>query len=108
VSLREVALKTSLDTDDRKLYEKWDTARRHLNELEIFAFAYVYDFADRKLLAAAACGGMVRSDAYFKELIDVFREKFGNAQAWQIIPQAVRMMEREYGPGCKNLYSPGR
>jgi hypothetical protein len=51
---------------------------------------------------------MVRSNAYFKELIDVLREKFGYAQSWQIIPQAVGMMERQHGPGCKNLYSPAK
>jgi hypothetical protein len=106
VSLLDTALKTRLDTNDRELYEKWDTARRHLNELEIIAFAYVYDFADRKLLAAAACGGMVRGNAYFEKLIEVLRDKFGYAQSWQIIPQAVKMMEREYGAGCRDLYSP--
>ena len=106
VSLLDTSLKARLGTSDRELYEKWDTARRHLNELEIFAFAYVYDFADRDLLAAAACGRMVRSNAYFKELIDVLREKFGYAQSWQIIPQAVGMMERQHGPGCRDLYSP--
>jgi hypothetical protein len=104
-SLLDTSLKTYIGEKDRELYEKWDTARRHLNELEIFAFAYVYDFADRKLLAAAACGRMVRSNAYFKELIEVLRVKFGYAQSWQIIPQAVTMMEREYGAGCENLYS---
>jgi hypothetical protein len=103
-SLLDTSLKVKFDTEDRELYEKWDTARRHLNELEIFAFAYVYDFADRKLLAAAACGPMVRSNAYFKELIDVLKEKFGYAQSWQIIPKAVTMMEHDWGTGCEKIY----
>lgn len=105
VSLLETSRKPHLDSSDRELFEKWDTARRHLNRLEIFAFAYVYDFADRKLLAASACGAMVRSNAYFGALIDVFRDEFGYAQSWQIIPQAVEMMQREYGEGCEKLYS---
>jgi hypothetical protein len=51
---------------------------------------------------------MVRSNAYFKHLIDVFREKYGYAQSWQIIPEAVEMMEREHGRGCEKLYLPPR
>jgi hypothetical protein len=39
-SLRDIALKARFEGNERELYEKWETARRHLNELEIIAFAY--------------------------------------------------------------------
>jgi hypothetical protein len=57
------------------------------------------------LLAASECGSLIRSNAYFKELIDAFREKYGSAQSWQIIPKAVTMMERDFGKGCATLYA---
>lgn len=103
--LRDIALKRDFTAEDYRTYEKWDVARRHLNGLELFAFSYVYNFSDRTLLAASGCGALMRSNAYFKELIDAFREKYGTAQSWQIIPKAVTLMERDFGKGCATLYA---
>jgi hypothetical protein len=91
---------------DPQLYYKWNLARKHLNQVETLAFAYIHDLADAEILATSTCASMARSNLYFKELIDVFRSEFGAGQSWQVIPQAVRAMESQYGePGCKNLPS---
>lgn len=95
----------SVPVDQRATYEKWDTARKHLNQLEIFAFAYVYGYVDRELLAAAICAPLVRSNLYFGPLINAFRGQLGLAQSWQIIPHAVKLMERDYGKECETLYA---
>jgi hypothetical protein len=48
---------------------------------------------------------MVRSNAYFKELIGEIRDKFGPPQSWQIIPKAVEMREHDFGKVCERLYA---
>jgi hypothetical protein len=104
--LLEIALAEDLKNDeDRKRYEKYDVARRHLNELEGLAFAFVYDYASRELIAAAQCARLVRSNRYFEELFKAFRDKLGLGQSWQIIPYAVKLMEQDYGSGCDRLYA---
>lgn len=102
-----VALKTNLEPNDRNLYLQWDSARRHLNNLEIFAFAYVYDFAERRFLAVASCSAMARSNSYFAALIHAFRNRIRVSQSWQLIPKAVEMMQHDFGTGCENAYPAG-
>ena len=87
------------------LSDKWNVARRHLNELEPVAFGYVHDLGDREILAAAMCLNMSRSSEYFKALIDRFAKEFPG-HTWQIIPQAVRLMEEQWGPRCNRLGPP--
>jgi hypothetical protein len=91
---------------DQGVYERWNTARKHLNRLEEVAFAYVFDFVEPEILAASACSTLVRSNQYFKALIEVFRREYGDRHSWQLIPQAAALMESRYGPECKNLQSP--
>ena len=81
-------------------HHRWNVARKHLNNLEPLAFAYAYDLADPKIIAANACGLMTRSYQYFKELIDLFREKLGPGQSWQVIPRVVNDMNDRYRPEC--------
>jgi hypothetical protein len=89
--------------EDEKLCHEWDVARRHLNQLEVQAFAYVHDLADSEILAATTCVYMARSYQYFRELIAVFRTQYGAGQSWQVIPQAVELMQSRYGTECANL-----
>jgi len=84
--------------------ERYNLARRHLNRLEPLAFAYVHDVAEPEVLAASICPVMVRSNFYFQELIQVFGENLGPAQGWQVIPRAVKSMERDYGSNCEKLF----
>jgi hypothetical protein len=86
-------------------YRKWDAARRHLNQLEIVAFAYKYNLADRNILAAAACRSIVRSNLYFRELIEALRQEYGAGHSWQLIREAAAKMEESYGPECQGLQS---
>jgi hypothetical protein len=87
---------------DKELYDEWNVARKHLNQLESIAFAYVHDLGDRKTLAAATCLYMARSSRYFKELIDIFGRELPG-QSWQVISEAVSRMEKRYGTDCANL-----
>jgi hypothetical protein len=86
-------------------YRKWDAARRHLNQLEIVAFAYKNNLADQKILAAAACRSIVRSSLYFRELIEALRQEYGAAHSWQLIREAAAKMQESYGPECQGLHS---
>jgi hypothetical protein len=85
------------------LCNRYDTARKHLNRLQTFAFVYVNELTDRKILAASVCREMARSNRYFKTLIDAFKSEFGEGHTWQVIPQAVTALEARYGEECKNL-----
>jgi hypothetical protein len=82
------------------LYPKYNVARQHLNYLEPIAFAYVHGLGDRKILANSACLSLVRSHKYFEKLIDVFGERFGHLQPWQVIRQAVIQMKADYPGAC--------
>jgi hypothetical protein len=89
--------------ENEALCAKWDVARKHLNELEPVAFAYVHDFADSEILAAAMCVYMVRSFRYFEQLILALRELYGPGHTWQVIKQAVTSMQQKHGEECKDL-----
>ncbi len=93
---------------DKDLYVRWNAARKHLNRLEEVAFAYIYDFVDSEILAASSCAPLVRSNQYFKALIEAFRRDYGDRHPWQLIPQAAALMESRYGPECKNLQFPAK
>jgi hypothetical protein len=96
--------KKEKDHEDNKL-EAYNTARRHLNALQDLAFAYVHATADRETLARAVCPAMSKSRFYFGPLIAEFRADVGVSQSWQVIPEAVDMMERKFGGReCPDLY----
>jgi hypothetical protein len=92
------------DKDPGK-FKRWDLARKYLNRIETIAFPYVYDLANRKILATSACGSVTRSNRYFVHLITIFGRYFGGGQSWQVIPRAGKMMEDEWGTNCAKLSS---
>jgi hypothetical protein len=100
-------LKASVDPEDAA-YDKWNTARKHINRLEESAFAYVHDLGDRQILAASVCISMAKSYCYFKTVIDAFGCEFGEEKhPWQLIPLALNKMEAEHGPECGKTSSSG-
>jgi hypothetical protein len=89
--------------DHADLCKKWDVARKHLNEIEPVAFAYVHNLGDSKIIAASTCVYMSRSFKYFERLIEAFRALYGNGHSWQAIAHAVTNMKNEYGDECTKL-----
>jgi hypothetical protein len=75
-------------------YEKWNVARRHLNELEDIAFAYVHRLVDRDILSASKGQYLKRSARYFSPLIEKLRVEYGDEHGWQVIKKALQLMER--------------
>jgi hypothetical protein len=71
-------------------------------KLAYVAFAYVHGLGDPKLLADAECLGMVRTNKYFAELIEVFGgpQGYGRLQPWQVLREAVTKMKDEYPKAC--------
>lgn len=77
-------------------YKKWNAARKHLNSLETLSFAYVYRIADRHILAETVGLEIVRSAAYFAELIKLVAEDYPtHAHTWLIIPKAAKLLEEK-------------
>lgn len=85
---------------DSGKHEEWNVARKHLNAVETLAFAYMHEIGDQKIIAASECASMTKSYQFFKSLIEVFGEKLGPTQSWQIIPQAVTDMNVRYPQEC--------
>jgi hypothetical protein len=89
--------------DFPEICDRWNVARKHLNEIEPIAFAYVHNLGDSRILAASTCVYIARSFRYFEQLIEAFRELYGNGHSWQVIKQAVTGMEGMYDKECKAL-----
>jgi hypothetical protein len=96
--------KSCREKPDSESCKKWDVARRHLNEIEPLAFAYVHGIGDKRILAAATCVYMARSYRYFEHLIEVLRKEYNAGHSWQVIRQAVMRMENKYGLECTRLH----
>ena len=89
--------RNSVSTD---LAEKYLTARNELNRVASVAFAYVNEVGDRKMIAQAECPSMIRTNAYFDELIKIFGQPYKGKQWWQVIPTAVDQMKHDYPDLC--------
>jgi hypothetical protein len=86
-------------------FEKYDTARKHLNALIPVAVAYVHGLGDPAILADRECSFLARSYNYFEHLIEVFgsAQGFGPRQAWQVIRRAVTQMRTEHPESCSDI-----